>query len=55
MWTMVHMNLEWPQLEKVKAYVKHTLTEKLAWGNVIAYLEVLEDEWELNQYKNEKT
>lgn len=49
---MVYME---PQLEKVKAYAKHTLTDQLAQGNLIVCLEALEEECELNQYKNEKT
>lgn len=49
---MVYME---PQLEKVKAYAKHTLTDQLAQRNLIVCLEALEEECELNQYKNEKT
>ena len=55
MWAMVHMNHEWPRLEKVKAFAKHALTDQLAWGNAIVCLEVLEEEWEVKQYKNEET
>lgn len=52
MWIKVHMNCERPWLEEEKAYAKHALTGQLAWGNTIMWLE---EEWELNQYKSEKT
>lgn len=39
-----------PWLKKAKAYMKHALMEKVAWGNMIACLEVLEEESERNQF-----
>lgn len=52
MWIKVHVNCEQPWLEEEKAYAQHALTGQLAWGNTIMRLE---EEWELNQYKSEKT
>lgn len=48
---MVHMNHEPPWPEKI---AKHVLMDQLARGNVVACLEALEEEWEPNEYKNEK-